>query len=170
MVFICCRPIGSRICYVQPKCDDDRIRIADDFIKTSGYLIDPVSSDKCANSILCNWSDEEIKLHCSIDWRFIFIRDDQKCDGWSCSTISIKCFLYEMYCCDVKSKKKESIIIMQTKNWYKQFFSFTTIQIIIWKDYFSSICMSMFSFVNKKKKAEISVSSLFNIEQKMIFK
>jgi hypothetical protein len=40
-------PIGSRIYYVQPKCDDD-------FIKTSGYLIDPISGDKCANSILCN--------------------------------------------------------------------------------------------------------------------
>ncbi len=40
-------PIGSRICYVQPKCDDD-------FIKTSACLIDPVSGDKCANSILYN--------------------------------------------------------------------------------------------------------------------
>ena len=38
-------PIGSRICYVQPKCDADRIRIADDFIQSTGYrlplLIDP---------------------------------------------------------------------------------------------------------------------------------
>ncbi|CAF5221074.1 unnamed protein product, partial [Rotaria magnacalcarata] len=40
-------PIGSRICYVQPKCDADRIHIANDFIKATEYriplLIDPVS-------------------------------------------------------------------------------------------------------------------------------
>lgn len=40
-------PIGSRICYVQPKSDDDRIKIAKDFIDATGYrlplLIDPVS-------------------------------------------------------------------------------------------------------------------------------
>lgn len=43
------RPIGSRICYVQPKCDEDRIRIAEEFIQATGYriplLIDPVSSN-----------------------------------------------------------------------------------------------------------------------------
>jgi hypothetical protein len=47
--FISCRPIGSRICYVQPKYDDDRIRIAADFIKATGYrvplFIDPVSGN-----------------------------------------------------------------------------------------------------------------------------
>ncbi|UJR07618.1 hypothetical protein I4U23_011907 [Adineta vaga] len=40
-------PIGSRICYVQPKCDTDRLKIATDFIKATDYripmLIDPVS-------------------------------------------------------------------------------------------------------------------------------
>jgi hypothetical protein len=43
------RPIGSQICYVQSKCDGDRIHIAVDFIKATGYrillLIDPVSHD-----------------------------------------------------------------------------------------------------------------------------
>lgn len=45
---ICRRPIGSRICYVQPKCDEDRLRIAHDFVRDTEYrvplLIDPVSS------------------------------------------------------------------------------------------------------------------------------
>ncbi|CAF1113626.1 unnamed protein product [Adineta ricciae] len=40
-------PIGSRVCYTQPKCDADRIGIALDFIKATDYriplLIDPVS-------------------------------------------------------------------------------------------------------------------------------
>jgi hypothetical protein len=52
---IFCRPIGSQICYVQPKCDDDRIRIANDFIKATEYrvslLIDPVS--KIIHSVKC---------------------------------------------------------------------------------------------------------------------
>ena len=53
------RPIGSRICYVQPKCDDDRIRIADDFINATGYhiplLIDPVSSGNPFSKVYNPW-------------------------------------------------------------------------------------------------------------------
>ena len=44
---MCCRPIGSRICYAQPKTDADRLRVAADFIEATGYriplLVDPVS-------------------------------------------------------------------------------------------------------------------------------
>lgn len=43
----CHRPIGSRICYVPPKCDGDRLRTAHDFVKNTRYrvplLIDPVA-------------------------------------------------------------------------------------------------------------------------------
>jgi hypothetical protein len=57
--FIFCRPIGSRICYVQPKCDNDRIRIADDFINATGYrvplLIDPVSGDNPFSKVYSPW-------------------------------------------------------------------------------------------------------------------
>jgi hypothetical protein len=53
------RPIGSRICYVQPKCDADRIRIADDFIKATGYriplLIDPVSENNPFSKVYNPW-------------------------------------------------------------------------------------------------------------------
>jgi hypothetical protein len=56
---ICCRPIGSRICYTQPKCDDDRIRIADDFIKATGYrvplFIDPVSEGNPFSKVYNPW-------------------------------------------------------------------------------------------------------------------
>jgi hypothetical protein len=56
---IFCRPIGSRICYVQPKCDDDRIRIANDFIKATGYrvplLIDPVSENNPFSKVYSPW-------------------------------------------------------------------------------------------------------------------
>jgi hypothetical protein len=56
---LCCRPIGSRICYVQPKCDDDRIRIANDFIKATGYrvplLIDPVSENNPFSKVYSPW-------------------------------------------------------------------------------------------------------------------
>jgi hypothetical protein len=56
---IFCRPIGSRIYYVQPKCDDDRIRIADDFIKATGYrvplLIDPVSENNPFSKMYSPW-------------------------------------------------------------------------------------------------------------------
>jgi hypothetical protein len=52
-------PIGSRICYVQPKCDADRIRIADDFIKSTGYevplLIDPVSRNNPFSKVYNPW-------------------------------------------------------------------------------------------------------------------
>ncbi len=55
----CYRPIGSRICYVQPKCDADRISIADDFIKATGYrlplLIDPVSLDNPFSKVYSPW-------------------------------------------------------------------------------------------------------------------
>ncbi len=54
-----CRPIGSRICYVQPKCDADRISIANDFIKTTEYrvplLIDPVSYDNPFSKVYSPW-------------------------------------------------------------------------------------------------------------------
>lgn len=57
--FISCRPIGSRICYVQPKCDDDRIRIANDFIQATGYrvplLIDPVSENNPFSKMYSPW-------------------------------------------------------------------------------------------------------------------
>jgi hypothetical protein len=56
---ICRRPIGSRIRYVQPKCDDDRIRIADDFIKATEYrvplLIDPVSHNNPFSKVYNPW-------------------------------------------------------------------------------------------------------------------
>jgi hypothetical protein len=56
---IFCRPIGSRICYVQPKCDDDRIRVADDFIKATEYrvplLIDPVSHNNPFSKVYSPW-------------------------------------------------------------------------------------------------------------------
>ena len=52
-------PIGSRICYVQPKCDADRISIANDFIKSTGYrlplLIDPVSLDNPFSKVYSPW-------------------------------------------------------------------------------------------------------------------
>jgi hypothetical protein len=56
---IFCRPIGSQICYVQPKCDDDRIRIANDFIKATEYrvplLIDPVSENNPFSKVYSPW-------------------------------------------------------------------------------------------------------------------
>jgi hypothetical protein len=59
MVFIFYRPIGSRICYVRPKCDDDRIRIAEDFIKATEYriplLIDPVSGNNPFSKVYSPW-------------------------------------------------------------------------------------------------------------------
>ncbi|CAF3008641.1 unnamed protein product [Rotaria sp. Silwood2] len=52
-------PIGSRICYAQSKCDDDRIRIANDFIKATGYriplLIDPVSKNNPFSEVYSAW-------------------------------------------------------------------------------------------------------------------
>jgi hypothetical protein len=52
-------PIGSRICYIQPKSDDDRISIANDFIQTIGYriplLIDPVSYDNPFSKMYRPW-------------------------------------------------------------------------------------------------------------------
>ncbi|CAF1346117.1 unnamed protein product [Rotaria sordida] len=52
-------PIGSRICYVQPKCDNDRIRITDDFIKATKYriplLIDPISENNLYSKVYCPW-------------------------------------------------------------------------------------------------------------------
>jgi hypothetical protein len=52
-------PIGSRICYVQPKCDADRISIANDFIKSTGYrlslLIDPVSLGNPFSKVYSPW-------------------------------------------------------------------------------------------------------------------
>ncbi|CAF1060001.1 unnamed protein product [Didymodactylos carnosus] len=52
-------PIGSRICYLQPKSDADRIRIADDFIKSTGYrillLIDPVSRNNPFSQVYAPW-------------------------------------------------------------------------------------------------------------------
>ncbi|CAF1346136.1 unnamed protein product [Rotaria sordida] len=52
-------PIGSRICYVQPKRDADRIRIADDFIKATKYriplLIDPVSENNPFSKVYSPW-------------------------------------------------------------------------------------------------------------------
>lgn len=58
--FVCFfRPIGSQICYVQPKCDEDRIRIANDFIQSTGYLIplliDPVSTNHPFSTEYCPW-------------------------------------------------------------------------------------------------------------------
>ena len=53
------RPIGSRISYDQPKYDGDRIRIADDFIKATGYqvslLIDPVSGGNPFSKVYSPW-------------------------------------------------------------------------------------------------------------------
>ncbi|CAF3561881.1 unnamed protein product [Adineta steineri] len=52
-------PIGSRISYVQPKCDVDRIRIAKDFVETTKYrirlLIDPVSRDNPFSKMYNPW-------------------------------------------------------------------------------------------------------------------
>ena len=52
-------PIGSRICYVQPKCDADRISIANDFIKSTGYevplLIDSVSRNNPFSKVYNPW-------------------------------------------------------------------------------------------------------------------
>ncbi|CAF3966060.1 unnamed protein product [Rotaria sp. Silwood1] len=52
-------PIGSRICYVQPKTDADRIAIANDFIQTTGYrlplLIDPISRNNPFNQVYSSW-------------------------------------------------------------------------------------------------------------------
>jgi hypothetical protein len=53
------RPIGSRISYVQPKCDDDRVRVAQDFIDATEYrlpiLIDPVSRNNPFSREYCPW-------------------------------------------------------------------------------------------------------------------
>ncbi|CAF2716222.1 unnamed protein product [Rotaria sp. Silwood2] len=53
-------PIGSRICYLQPKCDNDRIRIANDFIKGTDYriplLIDQVSKNNPFSQVYSPWS------------------------------------------------------------------------------------------------------------------
>ncbi|CAF4311705.1 unnamed protein product, partial [Adineta steineri] len=52
-------PIGSRISYVQPKCDVDRICIAKDFVETTKYriplLIDPVSRDNPFSKMYNPW-------------------------------------------------------------------------------------------------------------------
>ncbi len=52
-------PIGSRISYAQPKCDVDRIRIADDFIRATGYriplLVDPVSLNNPFSTVYSPW-------------------------------------------------------------------------------------------------------------------
>ncbi|CAF1540888.1 unnamed protein product [Rotaria magnacalcarata] len=52
-------PIGSRICYTQPKRDNDRIRIANDFIKATDYriplLIDPVSKKNPFSQVYSPW-------------------------------------------------------------------------------------------------------------------
>jgi len=52
-------PIGSRICYNQPKCDNDRIHIAEDFIQATGYrlplLIDSVSENNPFSKIYNPW-------------------------------------------------------------------------------------------------------------------
>ncbi|CAF5216286.1 unnamed protein product, partial [Rotaria magnacalcarata] len=52
-------PIGGRIRYVQPKCDADRIQIANDFIKAIEYrislLIDPVSKLNPFSEVYCPW-------------------------------------------------------------------------------------------------------------------
>ena len=57
--FVRCRPIGSQICYTQPKTDADRIRIADDFIERMGYripmLIDPVSQNNPFSQLYAPW-------------------------------------------------------------------------------------------------------------------
>jgi hypothetical protein len=57
--YVLLRPIGSRICYAQPKYDNDRIRIADDFIKATEYrlplLIDPVSSGNPFSKVYNPW-------------------------------------------------------------------------------------------------------------------
>jgi hypothetical protein len=52
-------PIGSRICYVQPKCDADRTGIANDFIKSTEYriplLMDPVSRNNPFSKVYNPW-------------------------------------------------------------------------------------------------------------------
>lgn len=52
-------PIGSQICYAQPKCDADRMRIASDFIQATGYrvplLLDPVSHDNPFSKVYSPW-------------------------------------------------------------------------------------------------------------------
>ncbi|CAF1207716.1 unnamed protein product [Adineta steineri] len=52
-------PIGSRICYVQPKTDVDRINIANDFIQVTEYrlplLIDPVSRNNPFSQVYNPW-------------------------------------------------------------------------------------------------------------------
>lgn len=52
-------PIGSCISYTQPKSDADRIRIADDFIRATGYrvplLIDPVSQNNPFSKVYAPW-------------------------------------------------------------------------------------------------------------------
>jgi hypothetical protein len=54
-----CRPIGSRICYLQPKTNADRLCIANDFVKVTGYrvplLVDPVSRQNPFSQIYCPW-------------------------------------------------------------------------------------------------------------------
>ena len=58
MIFLY-RPIGSRICYLQPKSDGVRIIIAQDFIRETGYrvplLIDPVSKENPFSKVYCPW-------------------------------------------------------------------------------------------------------------------
>ncbi|CAF3189137.1 unnamed protein product [Rotaria sp. Silwood2] len=52
-------PISSRICYNQPKSDNDRIRIANDFIKATEYriplLIDPLSENNPFSQVYNPW-------------------------------------------------------------------------------------------------------------------
>ena len=59
MILSVIRPIGSQICYAQPKCDGDRIRIANDFIEATGYrvplLIDPVSAKNSFSKAYSPW-------------------------------------------------------------------------------------------------------------------
>ncbi|CAF4441014.1 unnamed protein product [Rotaria socialis] len=84
------RPIGSRICYFQPKYDDDRIRIADDFIRATEYriplLIDLVSEKNPFSQVYSPWPirvyiiDQMKKLsyvHCSTNPRPVMIRHKQ---------------------------------------------------------------------------------------------
>ena len=51
--------IGSRICYIQPKSDDNGIDIANNFIKATRYriplLIDPVSDDNPFSKVYRPW-------------------------------------------------------------------------------------------------------------------
>jgi len=52
-------PIGSSVCYEQPKSDADRIRIADNFIKSTGFcislFIDPVSQNNPFSQNYAPW-------------------------------------------------------------------------------------------------------------------